>query len=408
MRFLAFFIFLFYSALGFAQCFGPQIRAINLPLIYGKPDTSVYMYKRVQGTNPTYPTVIVLPGGPGQSSIQQSGFFPMGAIPKEYSRILTDPRGAGCNSNFKNVFSYNTQTLAADILQIIKTENLQNYIIYGASYGTYLATVTASHVEKTRLPAPKAVVLEGVIGKSFDGFAPYMLAFSNEWERVKRSLPGNWPQRLSKTGKLPLGYSSEQWGMFISSQLILGDIPTPPVSGHILNYLLKILDRYEDLKAKNQLDQLTSQEVASLKYINSQMAIGTSSLLFRSIACNELWGSWQEGRLLTEGKLFSYGNNVCSLRMYQKYDSRAYQIKAPVYYFQGPFDPATPVAGAQYHFSNQLATKKTFVLVESASHAPLTAGLSTCAPSVWSAISGLTSVGNAFRKCPRKVKVVVK
>src|SRR5262249_33577395 len=155
-------------------------------------------------------------------------------------------------------------------------------------------------------------------------------------ERVKKILPADWAARLTQP-QLPFGYTSAQWGAFISSQLILGDIPYAPISGHLLSYLLRALDRYQELKDNEQLHLLTPQETASLNYINSQMTSYSSGSLFRAIACNELWGDWREGRTLNSGRLEATGPNICRTRNLPgvPFDSKNWLTRSRVYYFQG-------------------------------------------------------------------------
>jgi pimeloyl-ACP methyl ester carboxylesterase len=52
-----------------------------------------YKAKVMTGTDPSLPTIVFLPGGPGLPSIGSSS----PKVPKQFSVIQTDPRGVGCN-----------------------------------------------------------------------------------------------------------------------------------------------------------------------------------------------------------------------------------------------------------------------------------------------------------------------
>ena len=396
------------------SCATSQIHSIDVPVRYderGSPTVAYkYRYIPARTNSQRAPTIIVLPGGPGQAGIPTpEGAFPLGAIPAGYSRIYTDPRGAGCNARVAETDStaLRTDFLARDVLAIVRTRKLTNYIVYGASYGTVLATTTAHLIEREGLPKPAAVVLEGVVGRAFPNFASYMRQFTDEWDRVRSGLPGAWPARIARTPP-PMGYSAEAWGSFIFATIILGDIPDEPVSGPYVHYLLGVLDRMAAAKARGTA--LSARDSGAMRYINSRMAVFGSGVLFRAIGCTELWGDWRTGRVLRGGRLYASGDNVCTTRgKTRAFDARAHPITAPIYYFQGPYDPASGLAGARYHFDVQTKARRTFVLVDGASHAPLTSGLKSCAPGIWARIVAARSLDSAvFASCKRRVTTTVK
>lgn len=392
-------------------CAGAQIRAIDAPVRYDRTESRTFDYKYryipARADSLTAATVIVLPGGPGQAGIPNAeGLFPLGAIPPQYNRVYTDPRGAGCNAVVAEIDStaLRTDFLARDVIGIIHTLGLRNYVIYGASYGTVLATTVAHLIERDSLPKPTAVVLEGVVGRAFPSFASYMQQFTAEWDRVRRGLPGSWPERLA-AAQLPMGYSAEAWGGFAFATIILGDFPDAPISGSYLHYLLGVLDRNAEAKVRGA--PLTAGDSGAMRYIDSRMQVFGSGVLFRAIGCAELWGEWRTGRVLRAGRLEAYGPNVCPPGGKSRaYDAATLPVTVPIYYFQGPHDPASGLAGARYHFDVQTRAPRTFVLVDSASHAPLTGGLKSCAPAIWFEMTGARALDAAvFAPCKRRVSV---
>ena len=88
------------------------------------------------------------------------------------------------------------------------------------------------------------------------------------------------------------------------------------------------------------------------------------------------------------------------------YDSREWQIPVPIYYIQGEQDPATPLAGALYHYENQIQAKKTFIKVPEGGHNPLSYGLDDCYESLLKAILLQSDLGEALGRCQIKPVLV--
>src|SRR5258708_40258619 len=101
---------------------------------------------------------------------------------------LTAPRGAGCTVG-PPASPFSTDTLARDILTIIKSVHVTDYTIFGASFGTAEATVLEQLIEADpSIPRPRALVLEGCIGHAWNGYQDYFQGFATEWDRVKASV----------------------------------------------------------------------------------------------------------------------------------------------------------------------------------------------------------------------------
>src|SRR3974377_1107642 len=114
------------------ECVIHEIHKITLPVYSDRPQSPHFQYSfQVQpGSDPSLPVIIYLPGGPGETSIGRS----LSKIPKTFTVIHTDPRGAGCNTASEQEIPDNALTseyLAADILGIVQELQLKEYLIFG-------------------------------------------------------------------------------------------------------------------------------------------------------------------------------------------------------------------------------------------------------------------------------------
>jgi pimeloyl-ACP methyl ester carboxylesterase len=270
---------------------------------------------------------------------------PVGAIrTTAFNVIYADARGSGCNA-LPEVPSpekvYSIEAVARDLLAVVRAERLTNYIVYGVSFGTAAATVATSMARAEGATPPRRLVLEGTVGHAFSSFDEYFATFAAEWERVKPLLSPVWQTEFNTEPWPPeLFWSRDQWGEFVSSQLILGEVPG---QGPLL---------------KLWLDGLSARSPAAQQFVGASMAGVTPGALppqlFRTIACHELWGSWRVGREIRDGGLGAPGEDVCGGRGADApYDSKRWPADVPITYFQGPHDPTTTTDQATYHLDNQ-------------------------------------------------------
>jgi len=383
-----------------AVCSSSDVFHVRVPYYYDRSSSPTfdYAFQFRTSSNSSAPVVIILGGGPGQTLIGAAA--PEGAIPTSYNLIFTDPRGEGCNASQGAPFPvdfFKTEYLARDVLSMISSLRLRDYIIYGASYGTVHATVTASIAERERFNLPKAVVLEGVLGRAFiGGIDEYYQTFVTEWSRLKGILDPRVVAMLSRT-PLPLGYSSRDWATFIRLEMISGEVPN---SGHPLVNLLNPLvsdDPGRAAAARDALDQA----------IRSTLALQPTavSLLFETLFCRELAGKWSVGWDLVGGNLVLSGQDFCPLIKvpFTPYDAADWPVATPIYYFQGPNDPTIAMSNALHHFNVETRSRRNFVVVGGASHAPLAVSLQAlgCSNAVWDAIAfNPAGFVSALRQCP--------
>ncbi len=406
------FCLLFNFTLAFAQvlqnpCMDIKtIRTVKVPWDPSRPKSPKFEYSfKYELINPLAPTVVVIPGGPGQTSIIGGDKSVMGAIPANFNKLYTDPRSQGCNYVVESqvlVPYLKTEYVVNDIFLAIKSLNLKNYIIYGTSYGTVVATQLAKRLETEKWEAPVALVLEGTIGKKFDNFDSYFYFFQMEWEKASAKLPQSWKSYF-QSGKIETAFTKQQWGSMITNDLIVGDVPDAPISGPLLNWHLHLLELYFAKKVPAKDQPFLPSLFSRLK--ESQFP----NLFFRMIGCGELWGDWYFGRSLESNRLTRTGQNVCEGIDYKKpYDSADYLISVPIYYFQGPNDPAAPMYTALYHYEVQKKAVRQFLTVAGAGHAPLTSGLRSCADDLWSAISSQRTLGRELSGCQRQTSLTTR
>ncbi|MBI5514018.1 MAG: hypothetical protein HY909_09645 [Deltaproteobacteria bacterium] len=380
-----------------APCALSGVRTVVVPAVYGAVGPRLRLAYRVfEPTTPARATVVVLPGGPGQALMEQAPSDPdsLGAVPTSGVRVVyLDTRGSGCNryreSDGDPAALYRAEWAARDVLSVVRAEGWRDYTLYGASFGTVTATVAAALAGEMAVAPPRAVVLEGVVGRGRGGFDAYFAPYAAEWERVRPGLPPPWPAELGREPfPDPSGYDRDQWGAFVFAQLILGEVPP---QGHILGYYLR---------------GLTARTPGVVAYVSRFMAGARApvvSPMFRAIACRELFGGWRSGRRIERGALVATGDDVCASlppSHARPYDSAAFVIPSRTYYFLGAHDPATPLAEGRYHFDHQRAPRE-LVTVPDASHGPLTYGLRGhgCASAVWEAILAGSSVAPPLRSC---------
>lgn len=380
------------------ECNVPDVHTVDVPQEYGTRDGPklALRYRVFRSPLANAPTVLVVPGGPGSDIMKLSATdpYPLGAVPPElFNIIYADARGSGCNlypvlTSPEKVFTIDA--VARDLLAVVRAEKLTNYLLYGASFGTTAATVAGALAVSENTPEPRRLVLEGTVGRAFASFEAYFAPFEAEWTRVKTLIDPAWRTEFQKEPwSTTLMWSREQWGAFISAQLILGDVPG---EGHILHYWLS---------------QLSAKKRAAQQYVANFMAgVGASSSsdsqLFMTIACRELWGSWHDGREIRDGTLRATGQDLCTSGSERApYDSRAWALHVPITYFQGAHDPTTTVEQAAYHRDGQSQVERDLVMVADASHAPLTLGLRgrKCSSPVWSALATGKGLAAALKTC---------
>jgi pimeloyl-ACP methyl ester carboxylesterase len=355
----------------------PGIHHVDRPMYPDEADSPVFPYtvRLEEGTDPSLPVIVFLPGGPGQGSIE--GGREHLPIPPEFSVLYTDPRGIGCNSietlDRPEDF-YGTARFADDVLAAVEDLGLQDVIYYGHSYGTVLATVTASVAEARGTP-PRAVVLEGVLGHVLvedEGFDEYIA----QWEFVMGQLPNT--AALMAEDPLPLGLTSQQWGDWASGMLGLGGIPTNYGPMNYVTYSLLPLEYGVDTSA---LEQSVIGAAEAAAHTDPLM-----KRLYQAVGCAEIAERSYFRAEIVDGQLAPLDDWCADLEVTDPYEVADWPITVPITYVQGTADPATPLAHAYAHHDAQTGAPRFFVEVAGGGHQPWILNLSECAAPMWDAI----------------------
>ncbi len=366
-------------------CDAPGVQTVLVDARRGDPEDGTQLrlrYRVWEGPTEDAPTVVVVPGGPGTAILEASPEAPyaLGAAPIDRARVIfVEARGSGCNvfPAFDDPEAvYALEAVARDLLAVLDQERVEAVTIYGASFGTAVASVAASLAAEAGHPQVDHLVLEGTLGRSFLSFEDYIAPLRSEWDRVEALLDPAWRTAFATEPWDPtLYWSRAQWGAFISAQLILGDVPG---EGPILRYWLR---------------GLSAEDPGAQAYVAGFMAGAAEptapSSLFQQIGCREIWGRWQSGREIRDGALAVFGEDRCAgIPFSSPFDVAAYPVRVPTTHLHGPHDPTTTRAQVTHHLRAQRDADRRVVTVPDASHAPLTLGLAGrgCAEAFWTSI----------------------
>jgi len=362
------------------------------PMFPGHSDSPTfgYSFKVYPGTDPTLPTVIFLPGGPGQASI--SAERESDVVPAAYTLIATDPRGLGCNApeavdDYPSEF-YDSVFLAGDVLAIVQALALDDYILYGISYGTELATITASRAEAEGVTPPRALVLEGVLGEDFPRDGQVEEAFQSQWRILRDRLPEAVRTQLSST-PLPLGLSAEAWGGGITTMLSLATVE-PPLS--VAESLLLSLAPEASEEERESLRQTVIE-------LNEPSLDAFGLRLHEEISCHELTETNFRTLALEGGELVRTESYCDDEPLDRPYAAANWPVSVPIYYFSGTDDPNTPSWQAQAHYDAEVGAPRELVSVIGAGHNPLGFNLTDCLDVLWSAIATSSTFSSAVDSC---------
>lgn len=408
---LSLFIFIFFSVQNiFAQspvCNKSNISFVESAVDFRRPQLGLfkYYYQYIKKANDLETTIIVIPGGPGGSSIDllpDSPYFDWTQIlygfASKYNAILTDPRTIGCNKTNIDFPSetFTSENVANDIISIIKSLKLDNYVIYGHSYGTVVATLIGKSASDGLIPPPKAIVMSGTLGHYFKNHKNEVLPYYYKaWGNVRSYLPLSIQELFPKRDDwsdyseninaiMPFEIPVKTWFNFVFSNLTEGGIYTNrKLINPFLNKLL-LLDKHD------------SDELLKLKKEVLSFALPPEDALPRLTLKpfhNSIWCKEMEEKQGPE----------CSAQNYSftnPFDSKYFQIdEIPIIYIQGEFDTSVPMDKAIYHYSNQLNKNKFFLVAKDGGHST-TNSISDCKELFWrSVFSKAAGIESAISSC---------
>lgn len=370
------------------------VMTIERPMLPGAGSpTFGYSFKLHPGTDPDAPTVIFLPGGPGETSIQAER--DAAYVPLTYPLITTDLRGTGCNApvsvdHYPDDF-YRSTAFADDVVAIVEELALDDYVLYGLSYGTLLATVVAHRLEQRGLPLPRALVLEGVLGEAFDADRPRDdIAFQERWRAVRDSLDDDIRSQLMSE-PLPLGLNAEQWGTSISRALSVGASPLSEGNDYLFA-LLQVLapgsGEAERAAVRSTLESFAASPIDAM-----------SERLHHVVTCRELAEDDYESMTLQAGELVTTTYDCTDVALSEPFRASDWPVRVPIYYFSGTEDPNTPPWQALAHFEAQVTAARQLIQVEGGGHNPLLFNLGECAAPLWGAMTSGADLEGALANC---------
>jgi proline iminopeptidase len=323
--------------------------------------------------------------------------------------IYTDVRGVGCNINSASPFSADaltTEYFSRDVLSIVQVLGLKKYVLYGISYGTVQATVMANIAQQEGIQTPSALVLEGILG-NWQINAQNVIGLNTEWARAKALLPTSVADSFSLT-PLPLGYSSDDWISFLFTTLNAGS--TPSLGNNTVHYLAPLGSSDPAVVDQAKID--IQNKMASIKAGWKPEIVRVATTLW----CTETAGSLYKKELVS-GATVTTGSDQCpllGLGFVKPYDSAAYPVTVPIYYFEGSADPDTTPANAAYHFLNQTQADRVFTSITGGGHTAMSGTLheAGCTPAIFTAIatnpSGTSSNKAVIEACSWPVVVTTR
>lgn len=365
------------------DCDLESIKTIELPMAHGREDFTRkfnYKYQFIENGR-DLPTIVHIPGGPGDTYLTKTKKIE-GLI--AFNHILIDPRGVGCNHNTDIPDALlSTNEHATDIMRIIESLNLQNYILYGISYGTVVATVMGEKFsELTEVPKPKAILLEGVVGKAFEQ-GEYGGEFKKGWGNTLSNVDGLF-EIFSDNSNLPYGYTNVEWWSLIKTTL--------SAFGGLSIQIFSAL-KNEDPRAEKLFEEFTSSDTPN--YLGRNRFYDWVACREIFPAKNSLQGFWNGD--FTDIDLQDFVDTYDSIEsvddlpgtclnveLSTPYDSAEYQVRSiPLYYLQGENDPNTSLEQAKYHHAQQHSTDKYFIEVEKSGHNPSLFFSNTCKTAIF-------------------------
>lgn len=387
-------------------CQANDIVDLEVPLGDGSNNSFRYRFRYRKPSAPEMPTIVQIPGGPGSASI---GNDTSSWVPEEYGLLQTDPRGVGCNrvmvSNPEELFQ--SEIFAGDIVTAIDYLELDNYLVFGHSYGTLLGSRVAHEIEARGIDGPVAVILSGVLGRAFGDEEHPGQSGIDLWERLQIQLPSDVLETLS--GPRPLGLSPEEWGAFF-----MGLLPSGLKDGkHPV--VITLLEMSEEFAAENG----TTVEEGKEGIVEFVLLVADSFQEFTDstnhmqpyVSCREITTKTPADNvdaIFVDGALVpNPDTGLCSgLSLSNPFDIVDFSYSAPTFYFIGENDSATPTWQGQYHFDNNSKSPRTMLMVPEGGHSPLRGDLDLCSLDLIVAIAeGTTDIEEALFLCDPEVVI---
>lgn len=328
--------------------------------------TSIY-YWTLEEFRPEYPSMIYFVGGPGGSAHQFQINLP------NWNIIYFDQRGTACSqfSTLEQALNgslYSSEMIARDAEYIRQHLGIQQWSVYGHSYGTVPATIYA-HLFPT---ATKALVLEGTVSSGTSDLwnAPRRL-------KILQSFYDHLPNDLKKVVQtISAGVSNE----LTFSQIAFSFFYLDDSLKLILNYL-------NDMKVALLPSPANSEAKLDLPGTALEN-LGSSPNNYTAITCRELSGMKGDSNFYYQfiNEKFTINRSISDQEARQQkcqtfgvtaesslvktYQAADYSVNVPTTYFQGTTDGATTANQAVHHYKKAAQGPKQILIKINGGHTP--------------------------------------
>ena len=359
---------------------GREMKSIEMP-IDGK--VAKLFYANYPASAKSKGTVIVLGGGPAMPWIERGRPT---IIPKDYDVIIVDYPGIGANAQSQFFTSskssaYTLNAAAMSVKEIVRQNGLKNYMLMGHSYGTAVATGATNMIENDpRVERPRALLLEGTLGRSFrpgkSSSEPHeqeagfintskraLALLSNEdrqqFQQKIKAIASNKPAH--EIAMAQYMYHQLSQGASATSAMIreLNKMPNDQILSCAKTFL-KMDDEQQKLNPLSSANALKNVTRSACEMIQPSKGATTFPLF--------------EGLVSKESSLLK----VCQCASSKDagiYDAAKFPIKkTPIFYISGDSDPNTPSWQLDYHKKQMTAPSATYGIADGG-HADFFAGM---------------------------------
>lgn len=291
------------SQIGASRTLYPMIQPFNQLTLEVPGDHTIYVE---ECGNPNGIPVVVLHGGPGGGcSPGMRRFF----HPETYRVILFDQRGCGRSRPHASVENNTTWDLVADIELIRQKLGIENWIVFGGSWGATLALLYA----QTHPSRVNHLVLRGVFTmtqaelKWFYGGGAAAF-FPDEWDHFAGLLPynerndviGNYAKRLfSKNEDIQVRFA-RAWTEWESALAAIEQSPNRGVvpAAYALAFA-KIENHYFQNAGFLREDDQIIKDIHKIEHIPGSIVQGRYDMICPPQTAYRLRDHWPASRLIT-------------------------------------------------------------------------------------------------------------
>lgn len=344
--------------------------SVNVPVDYSdlsKGTTRIWAYFSSGPFDSEKPTMIYFDGGSGGNSHGQK------QILTNYNELHYDQRGIGCSHPetlelYRDPNFYSNLNNAKDANEIRKHLKIDQLSLYGASYGTVVATIYASVFEKNT----KAVILDGTVYSDESNSKIIGFYLKRMFESLSDGTKAGLKKYINSEDKIARVY-------MLARMLMYGNDPF----GKMKKYLTLAFPGADQINqgiADKILGPNLFQEsffgdrIDSVEGFNNQMLTCKNSHQKQKMDIplfGPLAGQYDVfTNLKYDVDRTSECEAISTAEDTKVYSADQYPIHAPVVYFQGNLDGATFASGAIQHYKNVPTKEKQLLIAVKGGHCP--------------------------------------